>query len=121
MVRNDLTELKSAIVLLDPHGSLINDISRFSEFTDSERLVLVSPNLSAKHQITINPFEVSDTSESGIETQSSHLTSAFEQILGGFTLNLESLIDERKAILFDLSVSGGSKSATIILGQFTPP
>ncbi len=197
-------------MILDPHGSLINDIARFLEFVDSERLVLVSPSLSAKHRITINPFEVSDTSESGIETQSSHLTSAFEQILGGFTLNmnsllppiisvllhrfgsdfsdlvrflnnsdnkdlveygkskmpydehrhffnqqfhskhydgtkealrnrfqsflnvptikrftcgestlnLESLIDQRKVILFDLSVSGASKNATIILGQF---
>ena len=87
-----LQNTQSAMIVLDPHGALVNAISRLPQLLNSDRLVFISPTLSNNHRVTINPFECSDTSESGIEVQSAHLVAAFEQILGGFTLNMNSLL-----------------------------
>lgn len=84
--------MDAAVMVLDPHGKLAREVARFEEHTNSERLVYIDPNLSEKYHAVLNPFEVQDISVSGLETQSAQLMAAFEQILGGFTLNMESLL-----------------------------
>jgi len=79
-------------MVLDPHGKLAREVARFTEHTDNERLVYIDPNLSEKYHVVLNPFETDDISISGLETQSAQLMAAFEQILSGFTLNMESLL-----------------------------
>lgn len=97
LARHYLTKnTNTAVIVLDPHGPLSKDIAQFQEFDcdqgDDSRLVYIDSQLSHQHSVTINPFNVSDTSESGLETQCAQLIAAFEQILGGFTLNMQSLL-----------------------------
>ena len=93
LVRHYLTDnTDTSIAVLDPHGKLALEIARFNQFSENDRLVLIDANLSDEYSVTINPLEVSDKSEAGLETQCAHLTAAFEQILGGFTQNMHSLL-----------------------------
>lgn len=82
----------TCVMVLDPHGKLAREVSRFAEHKDNDRLVYIDPNLSENHHVVLNPFETDDISVSGLETQSAQLMAAFEQILSGFTLNMESLL-----------------------------
>jgi len=84
--------INTCVMVLDPHGKLAREVARFSEHKESDRLVYIDPNLSEKCHVVLNPFETNDTSVSGLETQSAQLMAAFEQILSGFTLNMESLL-----------------------------
>jgi len=83
---------ETAVIILDPHGKLAAEVAAFSEHLQNDRLAYIDLNLSDVHKATLNAFETSDKSEKGLETQSAQLKSAFEQILGGFTLNMESLL-----------------------------
>ena len=82
----------TCVMVLDPHGKLAREVAWFEEHKTSDRLVYIDPNLSEKFHVVLNPFETDDTSISGLETQSAQLMAAFEQILSGFTLNMESLL-----------------------------
>ncbi|MBL1430675.1 MAG: type IV secretion system DNA-binding domain-containing protein [Robiginitomaculum sp.] len=82
----------TALVILDPHGKLAHDVALFAEHQHNDRLVYIDPNLSSQHTPVLNAFEVSDKSVSSLETQSAQLMAAMEQVLAGFTLNMESLL-----------------------------
>jgi len=82
----------TCVMVLDPHGKLAREVAKFEEHKTSDRLVYIDPNLSEKCHVVLNPFETDDISISGLETQSAQLMAAFEQILSGFTLNMESLL-----------------------------
>lgn len=84
--------IDTCVMVLDPHGKLAREVARFEDHKTSNRLVYIDPNLSEKCHVVLNPFETDDSSVSGLETQSAQLMAAFEQILSGFTLNMESLL-----------------------------
>ncbi len=83
---------ETSVIVIDPHGKLAREVAKFEEHKDSDRLVYIDPNISSDYHCVINPFETEDISISGLETQSAQLMAAFEQILSGFTLNMESLL-----------------------------
>jgi len=82
----------TAVIVLDPHGKLAREVAKFREHKGNERLVYIEPGLSEKHAPVLNPFETDDISIAALETGSAQLMAAFEQILSGFTLNMESLL-----------------------------
>jgi len=96
---------QTCVMVLDPHGKLAREVAQFAEHKDNDRLVYIDPNLSEKHSIVLNSFETDDISVSGLETQSAQLMAAFEQILSGFTLNMESLLLPCLSVLLHRSKS----------------
>lgn len=83
---------KSAVIVLDPHGQLAEDVARFEMNRGNDRLIYIDPIASEGHQITLNPFSVSDTSLQALEVQGAHLLGALEQIVGSsFTINMSAL------------------------------
>ena len=82
----------TAVILIDPHGPLAKDVALYSEHLDNDRLVYIDVRLSPGHHAVFNAFEVKDKSEQSLEIQSEHLVAAFEQIVGGFSENMEALL-----------------------------
>jgi len=82
----------TAVVVLDPHGKLAAEVAQFREHVTSDRLVLIQPGIDEGYRVGLNPFDTRDKSINALEVQSAHLLGAFEQIVDGFTLNMESLL-----------------------------
>ena len=85
-----------AVVVLDPHGELVEGIAKFPMFADRNQLAYIDPSLSSEHTPTLNPFDVPhDASPRDLDVQRQQLLAAFGAVLGdgsGFT-------DQMKAIL----------------------
>jgi len=82
----------TAVIVLDPHGKLAQEVAQFREHVSSDRLVLIQPGVHDGYRVGLNPFDTRDKSINALEVQSAHLLGAFEQIVDGFTLNMESLL-----------------------------
>ena len=69
--------------VVDPHGDLAEEIARFKEHRNSDRLIYIDPYLdgSGGRMPTINPFELRDTSPQAIDTAAQSMLEAFKQIL----------------------------------------
>jgi hypothetical protein len=76
----------SAVVLIEPHGDLSEEIARFKEFApqnDMERLVYLDPFLKDGYTFSINPFDIEDKSERVIAITSQELKRVIGVMLGG--------------------------------------
>ena len=82
----------TAVIVLDPHGKLAREVAQFKEHLTSDRLVFIQPGVHDGYRVGLNPFDTRDKSINGLEVQSAHLLGALEQIVDGFTLNMESLL-----------------------------
>ncbi|MEM7662784.1 MAG: DUF87 domain-containing protein [Pseudomonadota bacterium] len=94
LIKYDLEQNQdAAVVVLDPHGKLAEEVAKFRANESQNRLIYIRPNWQDDLRITINPFEISDISASALENQSKTITAALAQIIGsGFTPNMEAIL-----------------------------
>jgi hypothetical protein len=57
------TNTDNCMIVLDPHGEISEDIIRFPEFLENDRLVYINPALDPAYRTGINFFDSSDKSE----------------------------------------------------------
>lgn len=85
----------SALVLMDPHGKIAEEVAKFKENINSERLIFIAPDLARHYSPVFNPFDVKphlDAQDLDIAAQ--ELVGAFREILGeaGFSAQMETLL-----------------------------
>jgi len=79
-----LKEPKSSVIVIDPHGDLVEEIVRMKPMAKrhiSNRVVYIDPSLHADYTPSINPFEIADRSERNIALMTQELRSIFEVLL----------------------------------------
>jgi GTPase SAR1 family protein len=86
----------SAVILLDPHGDISEEVALFKEFSSNDRLVYNDPFLQDDYTLGINPFILDQQTNNTrlIDLTTQELYSVFEEILkgSGFTLQMETLL-----------------------------
>lgn len=116
LIRHTMTKETEATIVIDPHGDMVEQISRWRDFKDNDRLLYIDPFLSHDHIPPFNPLAIAkDTSPHVREVIAQQLLSAFEQILKGtggdsLTVNMRAalmpciltLIDRPNSTLADL-------------------
>jgi len=100
LIRHYLTKnTRPALVVLDPHGKLAREVARMREFVKNDRLVFVAPSKFENANVALNPFDCSDKSISGLNTQSRQLMAALERVLGQWTDNARGMMPHCIALL----------------------
>lgn len=96
IIHHYLTKNKNtALVLIDPHGKLAQEVAQFQENTRSERLVFIAPDLERTQSPIFNPFDIGKGLDSiGLDIAVQELVGAFREILQevGFTPQMETLL-----------------------------
>lgn len=96
LIHHDLTKNKNtALVLIDPHGKLAQEVAQFKENTSGERLVLIAPDLDRTQSPVFNPFDIGKGLDAiGLDIAVQELIGAFKEILQdiGFTPQMETLL-----------------------------
>ena len=91
----------TAVVLLDPHGKLAEEVARFEELAKSDRLVYVRPRFFKGRNVSFNPFEFSGKDEDSLDLAVQHFMGALKEIIGkDFTDTQESLLGPILTVLF---------------------
>jgi ABC-type oligopeptide transport system ATPase subunit len=88
------------LVVIDPNGDFAEQVAKFNENYPSHRrkkLVYIDPYLSKPHTPILNPFQIPDMSEYGIDLATQELAHTFEQIFnelgGALTLNMDTILE----------------------------
>lgn len=130
-----------ATVVIDPHGDLVEDIAKWSDFAGHDRLIYLDMDLVKGYGPTLNPLQLPEGVSSDVMAQ--QLLGAFEQMLAGdggnsLTNNMRALLQpclkvllERKgSTLLDLKrfmksdgraddlIALGAKSKNIVTAEF---
>jgi len=74
----------SAIIVIDPHGDMVEEIAKLSEFSNpkkAKRLVYIDPTLKSGYSPSINPFELDDHSDENIALMTQELKSIITVLL----------------------------------------
>ncbi len=77
-------EPKEAVILLDPHGDMAQEIAQFNEFSHTKyanRLVFIDPSLKQGYSPSINPFQLEFKTESNIALMTQELLSIIKVLL----------------------------------------
>jgi hypothetical protein len=91
----------TAVVVLDPHGDLAEQVARFADNSGSDRLVYIDPLLDAKYTPVFNPFDVPRKTPETINVSTEQLIDAFEQLIDSkFSLNMKALLQPCLTTLF---------------------
>jgi|GEM_PF-1611574 len=109
MAYGDIAKRESAVVMIDPHGDLVEQVSRLVSFGDpfySDELIYVDPFLHEGHSPVINPLECEGASSSEREVIADQLVGAFEELLKGdggssLSLNMRTLLKPCLLVLLD--------------------
>ena len=75
---------KEAVILLDPHGDMAQEIAQFNEFNQTQyanRLVFIDPSLKQGYSPSINPFELEVKTEENIALMTQELLSIIKVLL----------------------------------------
>jgi len=75
---------KQAIIVIDPHGDLAEEIAQLKIFTKpqfAKRLVYIDPALKSGYSPSINPFELENHSEENIALMTQELKSIIKVLL----------------------------------------
>lgn len=75
---------KEAVILLDPHGDMAQEIGQFNEFSQvkyANRLVYIDPNLKLGYSPSINPFQLEDKTEKNIALMTQELLSIIKVLI----------------------------------------
>ncbi|WP_420417402.1 type IV secretory system conjugative DNA transfer family protein [Pacificispira sp.] len=74
----------AGVVVVDPHGDLVEQIAHWDLFADSDRLVYVKPHLFEGALVpTINPLQADGLDREQRELAADQLTNMFEELLKG--------------------------------------
>jgi hypothetical protein len=71
-----------ALVVLDPHFDLAEDVARFHELADQDRLVLISPGRFDDRRVAFNPFDHPAKDAKSLNLAQLQFRGALEQIIG---------------------------------------
>lgn len=85
----------TALVLIDPHGKLAQEVAQFQENATGERLVFIAPDLDRTQSPIFNPFDIGKgLDDIGLDIAVQELVGAFREILQdvGFTPQMETLL-----------------------------
>lgn len=85
----------TAVILIDPHGKIAQEVARFKENQTQNRLVLIDPHLYPDKTPVFNPFDFpSHSSPYSLDIAVQELVGAFREILQevGFTPQMETLL-----------------------------
>lgn len=94
IIRHYLTKnTEPAIVVLDPHGDLAEDVARFKENADNDRLVYIRPGAFNRRTVSFNPFEFPDKDEVSLNRGQKQFLGALQEIVG------ETLTKPQRALL----------------------
>lgn len=75
---------KEAVILLDPHGDMAQEIAQFNEFSHTKyanRLVFIDPSLKQGYSPSINPFQLENKTEESIALMTQELLSIIKVLL----------------------------------------
>ena len=75
---------KEAVILLDPHGDMAQEIAQFKEFNQpkyANRLVFIDPSLKAGYSPSINPFQLEVKTDENIALMTQELLSIIKVLL----------------------------------------
>lgn len=76
------TNPEPAVVVLDPHDDLANDVARYREHATNGRLIYVNPTLFKSRKIAFNPFDMTDKDEHSLNFGQKQFVGALEQLFG---------------------------------------
>lgn len=85
----------TALILIDPHGDIAQQVAQFKENTQNDRLVYIDPFLSLNHSPILNPFQLpnKNTPIATIDLITEELYLVFRDILkSSFTPQMETLL-----------------------------
>lgn len=104
LVHGDIEAKNRAVVIIDPHGDMVEEIARFRHFSPSKNyndLVYIDPTLKDGFSPSINPFEIEDTSEINIATTTQELRRVLSALLSGAgtTAQMEAILSPCIAVL----------------------
>ena len=95
------TNTNTAVVVLDPHGKLAEQVARWQEINASDRLVYIRPRYYKGRNVSFNPFEFSAKDEDSLDLSVQHFMGALKEIIGkDFTDTQESLLQPILTVLF---------------------
>jgi len=100
----DIEARNRAVVIIDPHGDMVEEIARFKCFSPErnyENLVYIDPTLKQGFSPSINPFEIEDTSENNIAITAQELKRVINTLLqgSGTTTQMEAILSPCIAVL----------------------
>lgn len=82
----DIEARNRAVVIIDPHGDMVEEIARFKYFQPHENmedLVYIDPTLHDDFSPSINPFDIDDMSENNIAITTQELKRVINALLQG--------------------------------------
>ena len=96
---------KGAVVVIDPHGTMAQQIARWPDWSDSDRLVYIDPFLDAGHTPVFNPFHAPKGADLHGLTQ--QLVAALQDMLkdqegGALTVNMSTILEHCVLALFHM-------------------
>lgn len=89
------TSTNTALVLIDPHGKIAQEVAQFKENANSERLVFIAPDFDPTHSPIFNPFDIGKGLEAlSLDIAVQELIGAFRELLQevGFSPQMETLL-----------------------------
>lgn len=90
-----------ALVVLDPHRKMADEIARFKAINDQNRLVYISPGQYKDRHVSFNPFDFGSKDEMGLDQAQEQFVTALAQIMGkDFTDTQEALLFPIMGVLF---------------------
>lgn len=98
LIHHYVARHKTAVVILEPHGVLADQVAHWREFRDDpERLVYIDPAIDPEHITPVfNPLDIPDgeRTPSGVLNVAAQIVEVFREILAdvGFTLNMETTL-----------------------------
>lgn len=100
----------AAVVVLDPHGDLAEQIARFPDLHQSERLVYVQPGLEKGLTVGLNPLDGRGLDEEGAALVAAQIATTLGELVADLTPNMQTaarncariLLEDGNATLFDL-------------------
>lgn len=100
----DIEVKNRAVVIIDPHGDMVEEIARFKCFSPENNyddLVYIDPTLKNGFSPSINPFEIEDTSENNIAITTQELKRVINALLqgSGTTSQMEAILSPCIAVL----------------------
>lgn len=100
----DIEARNRAVVIIDPHGDMVEEIARFKRFSpenDYDDLVYIDPTLKNGFSPSINPFEIEDTSENNVAITTQELKRVINALLqgSGATAQMEAILSPCIAVL----------------------
>jgi hypothetical protein len=100
----DIEAKNRAVVIIDPHGDMVEEIARFKRFSPENNyddLVYIDPTLKNGFSPSINPFEIDDTSENNIAITTQELKRVINTLLqgSGATAQMEAILSPCISVL----------------------